>query len=40
MTKSSGFTRRNALKLGVANAALPLVQIRTGRAAGKVWVAF
>ncbi|MBN8928305.1 MAG: ABC transporter substrate-binding protein [Rhodospirillales bacterium 69-11] len=33
-------TRRAALKVGAAAAALPLVHIRTGRAAGKVSVAF
>ena len=33
-------SRRAALKLGAATAALPLVHIRTGRAAGKVTVAF
>jgi ABC-type glycerol-3-phosphate transport system substrate-binding protein len=33
-------SRRAALKLGVASAALPLVHIRTGHAAGKVSVAF
>jgi ABC-type glycerol-3-phosphate transport system substrate-binding protein len=33
-------SRRTALKLGAASAALPLVHIRTGRAAGKVSVAF
>ncbi len=34
------FTRRRALKAGAAAAALPLVHIRTGHAAGKVSVAF
>ncbi len=34
------FTRRQALKAGAAAAALPLVHIRTGHAAGKVSVAF
>jgi ABC-type glycerol-3-phosphate transport system substrate-binding protein len=33
-------SRRSALKLAAASAALPLVHIRTGRAAGKVSVAF
>ena len=33
-------TRRRALKIGAAAAALPLVHIRTGRAAGKVSIAF
>jgi ABC-type glycerol-3-phosphate transport system substrate-binding protein len=34
------FTRRQALKAGAAAAALPLVHVRTGHAAGKVSVAF
>ena len=34
------FTRRHALKAGAAAAALPLVHVRTGHAAGKVSVAF
>ncbi len=34
------FTRRQALKVGTAAAALPLVHVRTGHAAGKVSVAF
>ncbi|MBN8898399.1 MAG: ABC transporter substrate-binding protein, partial [Rhodospirillales bacterium] len=33
-------TRRQALKIGAAAAALPLVHIRTGHAAGKVSIAF
>lgn len=33
-------SRRSALKLAAASTALPLVHIRTGRAAGKVTVAF
>jgi hypothetical protein len=33
-------TRRSALKLAVASAALPLVHIRSGRAAGRVSIAF
>ncbi|MDT7952462.1 MAG: extracellular solute-binding protein [Acetobacteraceae bacterium] len=33
---SNGVTRRNALKLGAATAALPLVHIRTAAAAGKL----
>ena len=33
-------TRRKALKIAAAGAALPLVHIRTGRAAGKVSIAF
>ncbi len=42
MTKinSGATTRRRALKLAAASAALPLVHIRTGRAAGKVSIAF
>src|SRR3954453_8418364 len=40
MTKAHRVSRRTALKLGAASAALPLVHIRTGRAAGKVSVAF
>lgn len=35
----SSVTRRRALKLGVATTALPLVHIRTGRAAGKLSLA-
>lgn len=35
-----GVSRRQALKIAAASAALPLVHIRTGRAAGKVSVAF
>ena len=35
-TMSNGVTRRNALKLGAATAALPLVHIRTAAAAGKL----
>jgi ABC-type glycerol-3-phosphate transport system substrate-binding protein len=37
---SSKMTRRGALKLAAASAALPLVHIRSGRAAGKVSIAF
>ena len=37
---SSTMTRRGALKLAAASAALPLVHIRSGRAAGKVSIAF
>src|SRR5215218_2338889 len=33
-------TRRRALKLGGASAALPLVHIRSGRAAGRLQVGF
>lgn len=40
MPKRNGVTRRAALKLGAAATALPLVHIRTGRAAGKVSIAF
>ncbi len=37
---TNSFTRRQALRAGAAAAALPLVHIRTGHAAGKVSVAF
>ena len=40
VTNFSRFSRRKALKLGAATAALPLVHIRTGRAAGKLSIAF
>jgi ABC-type glycerol-3-phosphate transport system substrate-binding protein len=40
MNKPARVSRRTALKLGAAATALPLVHIRTGRAAGKVSVAF
>src|SRR3984957_5064337 len=40
MTKPREVSRRAALKLGVATAALPLVHIRTGHAAGKVSIGF
>ena len=40
MTTRYTVSRRAALKLGVASAALPLVHIRTGRAAGKLAVGF
>jgi len=40
MTKARQVTRRTALKLGAATAALPLVHIRTGHAAGKVSIGF
>lgn len=40
MAKSHRLSRRTALKLGAASATLPLVHIRTGRAAGKLSVAF
>jgi ABC-type glycerol-3-phosphate transport system substrate-binding protein len=38
--RSGKVTRRTALKLGAAGAALPLVHIRTGHAAGKVSIGF
>ena len=40
MNKSRHVTRRNALQLGAAAAALPLVHIRTAGAAGKLTVGF
>ena len=40
MIESSRVSRRQALKLGAATAALPLVHIRSGRAAGKLSVGF
>src|SRR5580704_15651960 len=40
MTKPRHVSRRTALKLGAASAALPLVHIRTGHAAGKVSIGF
>jgi len=40
MTSSTAFSRRGALKLGAAAAALPLVHIRTAGAAGKLSIAF
>src|SRR5271155_6052820 len=40
MSKPSNVSRRNAVKLGVAAAALPLVQIRTAGAAGKLNIGF
>jgi ABC-type glycerol-3-phosphate transport system substrate-binding protein len=40
MVKPNRITRRGALKLGAATAALPLVHIRSGRAAGKLSMAF
>ncbi|MEA2738057.1 MAG: hypothetical protein QOH05_1364, partial [Acetobacteraceae bacterium] len=36
LTQSTRVSRRRALKIAAASAALPLVHIRTGRAAGKV----
>ena len=38
--KAGGMTRRNALKIGAAAAALPLVHIRTAAAAGKLSIGF
>ena len=40
IAKSAGVSRRRALKLAAASTALPLVHIRTGRAAGKLSVGF
>jgi ABC-type glycerol-3-phosphate transport system substrate-binding protein len=40
MTQPRQVSRRTALKLGAATAALPLVHIRTGHAAGKVSIGF
>jgi ABC-type glycerol-3-phosphate transport system substrate-binding protein len=40
MSHSKTVTRRSALKLAAATTALPLVHIRTGRAAGKVSIGF
>ncbi|HEX2942445.1 MAG TPA: extracellular solute-binding protein [Rhodopila sp.] len=40
ITSGKRVSRRRALKLAAASTALPLVHIRTGRAAGKVSVAF
>ena len=40
MARRSRISRRSAIKLGAATAALPLVHIRTGRAAGKLSVGF
>jgi len=40
MDTSRRVTRRNALQLGVAATALPLVHIRTAGAAGKLTVGF
>jgi spermidine/putrescine-binding protein len=40
MNKSRRMTRRNALALGIAATALPLVHIRTAGAAGKLSVGF
>jgi ABC-type glycerol-3-phosphate transport system substrate-binding protein len=40
LTQSTRVSRRRALKIAAASAALPLVHIRTGRAAGKVSIGF
>ena len=40
MPDATNVSRRKALKLGAATAALPLVHIRSGRAAGKLSLAF
>ena len=40
MRKSTRVSRRTALKFGAATAALPLVHIGTGRAAGRLSVGF
>lgn len=40
MTRRSRISRRHAIKLATATAALPLVHIRSGRAAGKLSVGF
>ena len=40
MLRHDSLSRRKALKLGAATAALPLVHIRSGRAAGKLSLAF
>ena len=40
ITQTGKVSRRRALKFAAASAALPLVHIRTGRAAGKVSVGF
>src|SRR6202166_2950772 len=40
ITRTGKMSRRNALKLATASAALPLVHIRSGRAAGKLSVGF
>jgi ABC-type glycerol-3-phosphate transport system substrate-binding protein len=40
ISKPERLSRRSALKVGAAAAALPLVHIRSGRAAGKVSIAF
>ncbi len=39
-TQTKGVSRRRAIKIAAASTALPLVHIRTGRAAGKVSVGF
>ncbi len=40
MAGSIGLSRRQALRMGAAASALPLVHIRTGRAAGKLTIGF
>ena len=40
MTRTRRMSRRSAIRLGAVTAALPLVHIRTGRAAGKLSVGF
>ena len=40
MIRSNGLSRRGAIRLGAATAALPLVHIRTAGAAGKVSIGF
>ena len=40
ITQSTMVSRRRALKFAAASATLPLVHIRTGRAAGKVSIGF
>src|SRR6201995_4417035 len=40
ITQATRIPRRRALKLAAATTALPLVHIRTGRAAGKVSIGF
>ncbi len=40
ITRTGKISRRNALKLATASATLPLVHIRSGRAAGKLSVGF
>ena len=40
ITRTGKLSRRNALKFATASATLPLVHIRSGRAAGKLSVGF